>query len=153
MSDVMYYWYDQNRRKYVECEGTMELGPVYVSPARKSLEDVGTRFNHVNDLYDWLGDGLVAVTNSITRYNNEQDVVRKKKLEDCLLYLGIYRDQMAGIDGHQYAFNDMLDRCIPEPGVLAAIRKERIEAAKNNPQKDVPPAIRPEDDPNLQGTQ
>ena len=148
MSDVMQYWYDQNRRKYVECEGTMGLGPVYVPPVKKLLTDVGTRFDHINDLLDYLKEGLTAVIESIKRYDNDNDVLRKKRLENSITYAEIYRDHLANVSGQQFEFNTVLDTCVPARGVLEAIRKERVEAKKAETEK---PMARPLEDDNLQG--
>jgi hypothetical protein len=157
MSDEMHYRYDGKQQRYVECsaeeawdceEKTMELGPVYVPPEKRLLTDTGTRFEHLNDLIDYLADGLVAVTNSLARYANPNDDLRKKRLEGALSLIITYRDQLANIDGSKWALNNLLDKCVPERGVIEGIRKDRIEALEAGTQKALPPA--PED-PDLQG--
>ncbi len=104
MSDEMHYKYDP-KLGYVACsaeeawnseEKSMELGPVYTPPEKKLLTDVGTRFDHLNDLFDYLNDGLLA------------------------------------------DLNNVLDKCVPERGVLEDIRKARIEALKTTDQKSLP---------------
>lgn len=135
----MHFQYDPYIKAYIECtaeqawekEGSMELGNAYVPPVKKLLTDTGTRFEHINDLLDYLGDGLLAVTNSLARYDNENDALRKKRLENSIILIEIYRDQMANVDGQKWEFNNMLDKCVPARGVLEEIRKERIEAAKS----------------------
>lgn len=152
----MHYRYDGELQRYIECsaeeawdseEKSMELGPVYVPPERKLLTDVGTRLDHINDFIDFLNDGLAAVTNSLARYENANDELRKKRLEGALSLINIYRDQLANIEGSKWALNNLLDMCVPERGVLENIRKTRIEASKTETtQKSLPP------DPDLQGT-
>jgi hypothetical protein len=155
MSEDMHYRYDP-KLGYIACsaaeawdseerEKTMELGNAYTPPEKKSLTDVGTRFIHLGDLLDYLNDGLVAVENSLERYDNVKDTQRKKRLEGAVSLVNIYRDQMANIDGHKWDLNNLLDKCVPGRGVLEGIRKARVEAAKPEP---TTPA--PEDD-NLQG--
>src|ERR1035438_7064555 len=107
------YQYDRNRREYIE-EGHMELGPTYVAPVKKLLSDVGTRLDHINDLIDYLDEGLIAVTHSLERYANENDLSRKKRLESSLTFVGIYRDQLANVVGQKWNFNKVLDDCVPE---------------------------------------
>jgi len=143
MSDEIHYRYDRLRGEYVECsaeeawdrEGSMELGPAYIPPAKRLLTDRGTRFNHLNDLLDFLNDGLVAVTNSLSRYENTNDELRKKRLESAVAFVTIYRDQIANIDGYKWNLNNTLDKCVPERGVLEGIRKARTEAPKELPPK------------------
>jgi len=153
MSEDMHYRYDP-KKGYVACtaaeawdseerEKTMELGNAYVAPVKKLLTDTSTRFDHINDLLDYLNDGLVAVENSLERYDNVKDAQRKKRLEGAIALVNIYRDQLANLDGHKWDLNNLLDKCVPERGVLEAIRKARIE-----PPKALPPT--PEDD-NLLG--
>lgn len=137
--DIVHFQYDNYLKQYIECtaehaweqEGSMELGNAYVPPVKKLLTDTGTRFDHINDLLDYLGDGLLAVTNSLARYANENDALRKKRLENSIVLIEIYRDQLADVDDHKWEFNNMLDKCAPARGVLEEIRKERIEAAKS----------------------
>jgi hypothetical protein len=155
MSDEMHYRYDSKSSQYVECsaeeawdrEGSMELGPAYIPPEKRLLSDKGSRFDHLNDLLDFLNDGLTAVTNSLARYENTNDDLRKKRLEHAVSLVIIYRDQLGNIDGNKWALNNTLDKCVPERGVLEGIRKARIEALKTGvTQKSLPP-----EDPDLQG--
>jgi hypothetical protein len=158
MSEDMHYRYDP-KLGYVACsaaeawdsedkEKTMGLGNAYTPPEKKLLTDVGTRFLHVGDLLDYLNGGLIAVENSLERFENGKDRERKKRLEGAISLINVYRDQIANIDGHKWDLNNLLDKCVPERGVLEGIRKARIETAKAGDQKSLPPA--PEDD-NLQG--
>jgi hypothetical protein len=159
VSDEIHYRYDRLRGEYVECSaeeawdreekgGSMELGPAYIPPEKRLLTDTGSRFDHLNDLLDFLNDGLTAVTNSLARYENTNDDLRKKRLEHAVSLVIIYRDQLGNIEGNKWALNNTLDKCVPERGVLEGIRKARIEKLKTGTeQKSLPP----EDDPNLQG--
>ncbi len=141
---VKHFWWDNNLNRYIECseeeawareEGNMSEdytpGPVYAPPTKKLLTDTGTRFDHLNDLLDYFGEGLLAVTNSLLRHDNESDELRKKRLENTITLIQIYRDQLANVDGQKWDFNNMLDKCVPERGVLEAIRKENIERQKS----------------------
>jgi len=148
MNDEMHYKYDP-KMGYVACsaeeawnseEKTMELGPAYTAPSNKLLADTGTRFDHINDLLDYLNDGLVAVTNTIERFENAKDVQRMKRLEGAISLINVYRDQLSNIDGYKWDLNNMLDKCVPERGVLEGIRKARIEALKTGPEKKSLPA-------------
>ncbi len=158
MSDEIHYRYDGKRQQYVECSageawdreekgGSMELGPAYIPPAKRLLTDVGTRFEHLNDLIDYLGDGLVAVTNSLVRYENTNDELRKKRLEASVTLVSIYREQIANIDGSKWDLNNTLDKCVPERGFLEGIRKARIDALKSTDKK----LPTPPEDSDLQG--
>ena len=126
----------------------MELGPAYVPPVKKSLDDEGTRFQHVSDFIDYLNDGLEAVTNSLTRYTNATDILRKENLESALKLAHVYRNQLANMDGQKWDLNNLLDKCVPERGVLEGIRRSNIELLKSGSgQKSLP--LPPDED--LQG--
>jgi hypothetical protein len=134
-NDTIHFWWNPKTRMYEEGDemgpsGEGDYGPVYTPPAKKKLEDQGTRFEHLNDLLDYLGEGLIAVNNSLERYKNENDELRKKRLESSITLIKIYQDQMANIDGQKYDFNRLLDSCAPERGVLEAIKDERIAKAR-----------------------
>lgn len=125
--DLMHFWFNSETKMYEEGD---EIGPAYTAPAKKLLEDGGTRFEHLNDLVDYLGEGLIAVNNSLTRYKNESDAVRKVKLEGALALIHIYQEQMANYSGQKGAFNKMLDTYVPTKETLALIRQEKLEKAK-----------------------
>jgi len=149
----MHYRYDP-KLGYVACsaaeawdseEKSMELGPAYTTPSKKLLTDAGTRFEHLNDLLDHLNDGLLAVENSLERYENTKDTQRRKRLIDALSLIRSYQEKLANMDGFKWDLNNMLDKCVPERGVLEGIRKARVEALKAGPaQKSLP--VSPEDD-------
>jgi hypothetical protein len=157
VSDELHYRYDP-KLGYIECsaeeawdsekEDSVELGPVYTPPVKKLLTDAGTRFNHINDLLDYLNDGLVAVENSLERYENAKDHTRRKKLIDALSLVRLYQEHLANMDGYKWDLNNMLDKCVPERGVLEGIRKARIEPTKALEKKAAPA---PPEDPDLQG--
>jgi hypothetical protein len=160
MSDEMHYRYDSKLGQYVECSaeeawdredngGSMELGPTYIPPNKRLLTDAGTRFEHISDLLEYLNDGLVAVNFSLSRYTSANDDQRKVKLEGAIALVNVYRDQLANLDGNKWNLNSLLDKCVPEKGVLEGIRRERIEALKPAPKTLQQLPI--EDDPNLQG--
>jgi hypothetical protein len=159
---IMHFWYDPNRRAYVEVTAeesakrdaiggvTMVEYTGYVG-TKKKLEDTGTRFQFLNDFLDYLGEGLIAVTNSLERYDNDIDKVRKVSLEKAIKLVQVYQDQMANRDGSKWDFNSMLDKCVPERGVLETIRKDvktnRTSAPKTS-QLPLPlnnPDINPDD--------
>jgi hypothetical protein len=156
MSEDMHYRYDP-KLGYVACsaaeawdseerENSMELGNTYIPPEKRSLTDTGTRYEHFGDLLDYLNDGLVAVNYSISRYTSANDDQRKIRLEAAISLVNIYRDQIANIDGQKWNLNNMLDKCVPERGVLEGIRKARVEALKAEPTPPTPP-----EDDNLTG--
>lgn len=132
--DRMDFWWDEKSQQYIE--GT-PYGPVHRSetvkmdvPVKKKLEDVNTRFQHLSDLQDYLGDGLLAVQNSIARYSNPTDVTRKTQLEGALLFLDAYEKQMANYDGEKPTFNKMLDENSPSKVTLDEIKSDRAAAAE-----------------------
>ena len=104
----------------------------YVEPTKRKPEDVGTRFQHLADFQDYLSDGLLAVTNSLDRYKNDSDEVRKKNLESTLKLLSVYQERLADLDEKKWDLNNMLDKCAPARGVLESIREE----AKKNRSKE-----------------
>jgi len=131
---IMYFWWNPKTRMYEECDemgpdGEGDCGLVYI-PAKKKLEDTGTRFEHLNDFLDYLENGLVATNNSLERYKNENDELRKKRLESAIALIKIYQDQIANVDGQKYDFDRLLDSCAPERGILETIKNEHIEAAR-----------------------
>jgi hypothetical protein len=135
-NDAMHFWYNPKTKMYEEGDemgpdGQGDYGPVYIAPTKKLLEDIGTRFAHLNDLTDYLGEGLTSVTNSLARYDNESDRTRKIKLEGALAFIRIYQDQMANYDGKKWEFNKMLDECAPTRATLDAIKADRIKAAED----------------------
>ena len=111
-------------------DGEGDYGPAYVAPAKKKLEDAGTRFEHLNDLVDYLGEGLISVINSLDRYKNDSDVERKAKLEGALTLIKIYQEQMANYAGRKWDFNRLLDECVPSRESLDLIRQEKLEKAQ-----------------------
>jgi hypothetical protein len=135
-NDTMHFWYNPTTKAYEEGDemgpdGQGDYGPAYTAPAKKLLEDVGTRFGHLNDFTDYLSEGLIAVTNSLARYDNESDRARKIKLEGALAFLRIYQEQMANYSGQKWAFNKRLDECAPTRATLNAIKADRIKAAED----------------------
>ena len=112
-------------------DGEGDYGPTYVAPAKKKLEDSGTRFEHLNDLVDYLSEGLISVINSLDRYKNDSDVERKAKLEGALNLIRVYQEQMANYAGQKWEFNKMLDECVPARSVLDAIKADKKKAAED----------------------
>lgn len=132
----MHFWYNPETKAYEEGDemgpdGQGDYGPAYTAPAKKLLEDVGTRFGHLNDFTDYLSEGLIAVTNSLARYDNESDRARKIKLEGALAFLRIYQEQMSNYSGQKWAFNKVLDGCAPSKETLNAIKADRVKAAED----------------------
>lgn len=115
-----------------------DSGPVYLGSPKKSLEDVGTRFSHVNDLLDYLGDGLIAVNNSFKMYKNENDKLRADRLQTAIIMIEVYRDHLANRDGNACDFNLMLDSCAPDKAVMLQIRQEKIDALKKTQKTEKP---------------
>ncbi len=137
MSDIIHFWFHP-QKGYVECSeqeawdaeerGSMELGNAYTPPVKKLLTDTGTRFAHISDLIEYLEEGLLAVENSLQRYANEKDSRRRDRLTATIALVHIYQESMANMDGYKWDLNNMLDRCVPERGVLEEIRRARIES-------------------------
>jgi hypothetical protein len=106
---------------------TPKLIAKLVSPSTpKSLEDLGTRWQHLSDFQDYLANGLQAVTNSLTRYDNKMDVARKKGLETAIELLEVYETVMANFEIKKWdMYRNVLDKCVPSREVLAAIKAEK----------------------------
>ena len=96
----------------------------YVAPEKK-LEDVGTRFQHISNFQEHIEAGLIAVTNSLAKYANETDVIRKAKLEACLAFIKAYQESLAGYESKKWDFKRMIDACEPSRTVIAAIKAEK----------------------------
>jgi hypothetical protein len=154
VSDEIHFRYDP-KRGYVECsaeeawdsekEKPMELGNAYIPPMPKLLTDTGTRFDHVNDLMGYLNDGLIAVDNSLERFENVKDRQRRKRLVDAISLIHSYQEKLANMDAFKWDLNNMLDKCVPERGVLEGIRKARIETLSRASAKSLLPEP-PEED-------
>ena len=129
------YQYNPKTRMYEEEGDAVFEDYEKAEPVKKSLEDTGTRFDHLNDLIDYLSDGLVAVTASLDRYKNETDSERKSKLEAALALLRVYQEQMAGYAGNKHSFHKMLDDCSPSKETLTQIREEQAKKLKPESQK------------------
>ena len=137
------YW-DNDRRKYVR-KGDAPVG--YAGPEKKKLlTDIGTRFQFLGDLQDYLGDGLAAVTASLARYANDSDQIRKTSLEATLTLVGIYQKQLAGWDHERCELNHVLDACTPKQLVMDEIKANNtktrlaaIEALKTGADKPLLP--------------
>ena len=97
----------------------------YSIPEKKSLNDVGSRFMHLAELQDYFEDGLIAVCMSLSRYQNDIDLKRKVRLEGAILLLKIYEEQLAGYATQKWAFNKLLDECVPTKEALSAIKADR----------------------------
>src|ERR1019366_3043450 len=64
------------------------------SPVQKKLEDQGTRFRHLADLQDFIGDGLFSVENSSYR-NTKENLIRKNFLGGILSFVTAYQELLA----------------------------------------------------------
>ena len=139
-SDRIDFWWDEDAQQYIEGSryGPTRRGPKmveYVQTSVKTMNDQGTRFIHLAEFQDYLSDGLVAVTNSLTRYANGADIARQKSLEAALELLKIYQYSLSGYDRKKFDFNQMLDANVPSKAVLDEIKKERA-AAKADAQEN-----------------
>ncbi len=149
MSDAIHYWYHPEKG-YVECSaqdawdaeerGSMDLGPAYTAPVKKLLTDNGTRYGHISDLLEYLNDGLIAVEASIRTYETMKDQQRRTRLVGAIALVKIYQESLANMDGYKWDLNNMLDRCVPERGILEEIRRARVEA-----RSDIKPSASDED--------
>ncbi len=104
----------------------------YAIPAKKKLEDEGTRYQHIADFQDYLADGLQATINSLSRYNNESDILRKLYLEKALELVEVYQMKLAEYESKKWdLYNKVLDKCVPSREVIAQIKADKEhEAAK-----------------------
>ena len=141
-NDTIHFWYNPKTRMYEESDemgpdGEGDYGPAYVAPAKKKLEDTGTRFEHLNDLTEYLSEGLIAVTNSLERYKNDSDTERKMKLEGALALIRIYQEQMANYAGQKWEFNKMLDEYVPLRSTLDAIKADKKKAAEDKKNAEI----------------
>lgn len=102
---------------------------------RKKLEDRGTRFEHLADFQDYVGEGLLAVTNSFRTYKNDSDKIKLVQMESVMRFIQKYQELLAldkdgrNYSGQQFDMNRLLDANVPTKEVLAAIRTEINTAA------------------------
>ena len=99
----------------------------FIPAAERKLDDVCTRYQVLSDLLDYLGDGLLAVTNSLVRYKNDFDYTRQRNLEGSIKLVQVYMERLGEMDRGKWEMNKVLDQCVPAKDVLEAIRKERID--------------------------
>jgi hypothetical protein len=124
------------------------------SPVQKKLEDQGTRFRHLADLQDFIGDGLFSVENSAYR-NTQQNLIRKNFLGGILSFITAYQESLA-LDKHgrnygqqKFDQNRLIDANVPTKAALDAMRLD-LAGAKNpvpeTPAMNPDPTPNPEDD-------
>ena len=115
----------------------------YVSPVKKSLEDVLTRWQALADFQDYIANGLDAITTTLAKYDNPAnipavDAARKKGLEHALKLIEVYQMQMAGFEQKKWDLNNLLDKCVPSKDTLALIKAEKEhEAARQRVEKNL----------------
>jgi hypothetical protein len=102
----------------------------YVSPVKKSLEDVLTRWQALADFQDYIANGLDVMTTTLANYDNPAnipavDAARKKGLEHALKLIEVYQMQMAGFEQKKWDLNNILDKCVPSRDTLALIKAEK----------------------------
>lgn len=136
--DRLDYWWNDQTGQY---ELGTQFGPLENKPSmnykmpeppkpakKKLLTDVDTRYNILGDLLEFLDDGLIAVTHSLTRYSNDTDAERKRKLEGAIVMVRSYQEKMSDMAAEKWKMNKLLDECVPPAAVLAEIRSTRIAA-------------------------
>ena len=79
------------------------------------LTDVGTRFDHINDLFDLWNDGIADVKHSLANFPNQSDVITLARLEAAVLLLSKYRDKLSKYDVGQWELQTEVDK-IPKTG-------------------------------------
>ena len=115
----------------------------YVSPVKKSLEDVLTRWQSLADFQDYIANGLDVITTTLAKYDNPAnipavDAARKKGLEHALKLIEVYQMQMAGFEQKKWDLNNLLDKCVPPRDTLALIKAEKEhEAARHRVEKNL----------------
>jgi fructose-bisphosphate aldolase class 1 len=147
----MHFWYDPEKQQYVEVTEDLawelENGkrksmdePTYdgSTKAEQKLEDIGTRFNHLNDFLDFLTDGVLSVSNSLARYANDTDTRRLANLKAAVVLMEAYQNKLAKVEFYKWDFNKQLDECKSDQVVIAQIRQERIDKAKQAKAEDKP---------------
>ena len=102
----------------------------YVSPVKKSLEDVLTRWQALADFQDYIANGLDVITTTLAKYDNPAnipavDAARKKGLEHALKLIEVYQMQMAGFEQKKWDLNNLLDKCVPSRETRALIKAEK----------------------------
>src|ERR1700688_264276 len=77
---------------------------------RKSLSDIGTRYQFYNELLEMWSDGLEAVNNAYKQFANEKDALRKKALTAAISLLTAERDRVADYDTKRFELQREVDR-------------------------------------------
>jgi hypothetical protein len=77
---------------------------------RKTLTDVGTRYQFYNELLNMWSDGLEAVNNAYKQFANEKDALRKKALTAAIALLEAERDRVADYDTKRFELQREIDR-------------------------------------------
>jgi hypothetical protein len=108
-------------------------------PQRKKLEDQGSRFQHLADFQDYIGDGLLVVNNSYSAHKNAADKMRGAQLEIVLRFTTAYQESLAldktgrNYMAQKFDINRLIDSNQPSKETLATIRTEVQTAAKIAP--------------------
>ncbi len=108
-------------------------------PQRKKLEDQGSRFQHLADFQDYIGDGLLVVNNSFRSHANAADKMRGAQLEIVLRFTTAYQESLAldktgrNYTAQKFDINRLIDSNQPSKETLATIRTEIQTAAKTAP--------------------
>jgi hypothetical protein len=101
---------------------------------RKTLADIGTRFQFYNELLDMWTDGLEAVNKAYAYYNNEKDLLRKKALTAAISLLEAERDRVSEWDMKRFELAREVDR-IPKTDYKKGKNEETKETKETNDSK------------------
>jgi hypothetical protein len=95
---------------------------------RKTLSDIGTRYQFYNELLDMWTDGLEAVNKAYTYYPNEKDGLRKKALTAAIALLEAERDRVGQWDTKRFELAREIDRI---PKTNWRLDEEKSKEVKN----------------------
>jgi hypothetical protein len=74
------------------------------------LTDVGTRFEHLNDIFDLWTCSIETVKNSLKSFPNQSESMLLARLEAAVRLLQEHREKLSGWDSKQWGLHDELQK-------------------------------------------
>lgn len=99
-----YHAWHATRATEIPLEGTMSE-----EPAKKTLDDWGRRYDHLNELKDVWEEGLYTISRIRPQYVSKADETLKQSLTVAVEMLTKQIDAMAAIDRHLFEVREQVD--------------------------------------------
>jgi hypothetical protein len=103
---------------------------------KKTLQDVGTRWEHLSDLLDNWSIGVEVVRQSYARYPNDKDKLRLAQLEAAVKIIKMETDRLAEYDQKQWRLQDEINR-IPKNKWVPDAKTNDIKTTRPNAEQSV----------------